>query len=117
MDGKNRLKSILAKRTSPPAGKKTGAAKGKSAALEKLIQKQLKAGLSDLFKMKQAQDFGGGAASEKQTGSGMGRGGQFGGRQMEIAIDQMVASSLMHGKQTSGVMRALFGLVPSLIGR
>jgi hypothetical protein len=36
---------------------------------------------------------------------------------MELRIDGMVASSLMHGRQTSGVLRVLFGLVPGLIGR
>jgi hypothetical protein len=46
-----------------------------------------------------------------------GNGGGFGTGQMEITIDQMVAETLMHGRQTSGVLRALFGLVPMLIGR
>lgn len=36
---------------------------------------------------------------------------------LEITIDQMVANSLMRGRQTSGVMRTLFGLAPSLMGR
>lgn len=36
---------------------------------------------------------------------------------LEITIDQMVANSLMRGRQTSGVMRTLFGLTPSLMGR
>lgn len=43
--------------------------------------------------------------------------GPFDQRKMEFMVDQMVASSLMHGRQTSGVLRVLFGLVPSLIGR
>jgi len=46
-------------------------------------------------------------------------GGERGGRQrsLEILIDQMVAESLTRGRHTSGVLRALFGIVPSLIGR
>jgi hypothetical protein len=46
-----------------------------------------------------------------------GAGGGYGSGQMEASIDQMVAESLMHGRQTSSVLRALFGLVPILIGR
>lgn len=38
-------------------------------------------------------------------------------KQLEITIDQMVANSLLSGRQTSGVMRTLFGLAPTLIGR
>jgi hypothetical protein len=36
---------------------------------------------------------------------------------LEITIDQMVANSLLRGRQTSGVLRTLFGLAPSLLGR
>ena len=36
---------------------------------------------------------------------------------LEITIDQMVANSLLRGRQTSGVLRTLFGLGPSLLGR
>lgn len=38
-------------------------------------------------------------------------------RQLEISIDQMVAQSLVQGRQTSGVLRSLFGLAPDLAGR
>lgn len=41
----------------------------------------------------------------------------FDRKTLEITIDQMVANSLMRGKETGGVLRALFGIVPSLIGR
>lgn len=43
--------------------------------------------------------------------------GAFNQKQLEITIDQMVASSLTRGRQTSSVLNALFGLAPSLIGR
>lgn len=38
-------------------------------------------------------------------------------KQLEITIDQMVAQSLTQGRQTTGVLRSLFGLAPNLIGR
>lgn len=38
-------------------------------------------------------------------------------KQLEITIDQMVANSLMQGRQTTGVLKSLFGLVPTLSGR
>ncbi len=38
-------------------------------------------------------------------------------KQLEITIDQMVANSLLQGRQTSGVLKNLFGLVPTLSGR
>jgi hypothetical protein len=41
----------------------------------------------------------------------------FDARQLEITIDQMVADSLVRGRQTTGVMRTLFGLMPGLSGR
>lgn len=41
----------------------------------------------------------------------------FDKKTLEITIDQMVAASLMRGRETSGVLRTLFGIVPSLIGR
>jgi len=36
---------------------------------------------------------------------------------LEITIDQMVAQSLMRGRQTGSVLQSLFGLAPTLIGR
>jgi len=41
----------------------------------------------------------------------------FDQKAFEITIDQMVAHSLLRGRETSGVLRTLFGLVPTLIGR
>lgn len=41
----------------------------------------------------------------------------FDRKSLEITIDQMVADSLLRGRQTSGVMRTLFGLTPGLMGR
>lgn len=41
----------------------------------------------------------------------------FDRKTLEITIDQMVANSLARGRETGGVLRALFGIVPSLLGR
>jgi hypothetical protein len=38
-------------------------------------------------------------------------------KQLETSLDHLVASTLVHGQQTSGVLRSMFGLLPSLIGR
>lgn len=43
--------------------------------------------------------------------------GPFNEKYLEITIDQMVANSLVSGRQTSGVLKTLFGLAPGLIGR
>lgn len=43
--------------------------------------------------------------------------GQDGNRELEIIIDQMVANSLVRGRQTTGILNAVFGLGPRLIGR
>lgn len=43
--------------------------------------------------------------------------GAYDRRTLEITIDQMVAQSLVSGRQTGSVLQSLFGLVPSLIGR
>lgn len=41
----------------------------------------------------------------------------FDRKTLEITIDQMVANSLARGRETGGVLRTLFGIVPSLLGR
>ncbi|MBI1215689.1 MAG: hypothetical protein GC185_07715 [Alphaproteobacteria bacterium] len=51
------------------------------------------------------------AVTATQTGDAFDR------KTLEITIDQMVANSLLRGRQTSGVLRTLFGIVPGLIGR
>lgn len=43
--------------------------------------------------------------------------GLAGQKQLEVTIDQMVARALAGGRETSGVLRAIFGLAPGLIGR
>jgi hypothetical protein len=53
----------------------------------------------------------GASISARESGGGMTQ------KQLEITVDQMVANSLVQGRQTSGVLRALFGIGPGLIGR
>jgi hypothetical protein len=40
-----------------------------------------------------------------------------GRKQLELTIDQMVANALTRGRQTSGVLGSLFGVLPGLAGR
>lgn len=47
----------------------------------------------------------------RETGDG------YDQKTLEITIDQMVAQSLVRGRQTGSVLQSLFGLAPSLIGR
>ncbi len=51
------------------------------------------------------------AVSARQVDDG------FDQKSLEITIDQMVANSLLRGRETTGVLRSLFNLVPVLMGR
>lgn len=90
----------------------------------KLLRQELTSGLRGLFEdMREAggrdgaplqviiNNNAGAAVSAREVP------GSFNQKQLEITIDQMVAQSLTQGRQTSGVLRALFGLAPNLIGR
>lgn len=90
--------------------------------LGKLLRQELAAGLSGLFGGQGRMTAAGGMqvvihnnagvqVSARESGGGMDQ------KQLEITIDQMVANSLLRGRQTGGVMRTLFGLAPSLLGR
>jgi hypothetical protein len=101
------------------------------AELEKLLRQELAAGLSTVFAgLRAAQtpsaasplaadsalniiihNNAGGSVSAREGA------GPLGQKQLEITIDQMVARALSGGRETTGVMRALFGLAPHLIGR
>jgi hypothetical protein len=71
-----------------------------------LLQGLLQRGLQSTF-----QDLGKGMSPF----AGGGAGGSGGGGGFDI--DQLVAGSLMEGPRTTSVLRSLFNLVPSLIGR
>lgn len=89
-------------------------------ALADLVKREVSAGLSGIFGRSPgtgAPSSAGGNALLASSVSVAPRGRAFSPRQMETALDQMVASSLVNGQHTSGVLRTLFGLVPSLIGR
>ena len=114
------LKALLDKRFSYPARRRSSTDIINDT-LKKLIQKEVVSGLADIFNsMPRKGDNGDSMTGDNAFSSFMGQasgGGNFDQRKMEIRIDEMVASSLMHGRQTSSVLRTLFGLVPSLIGR
>ena len=114
------LKALLDKRVSYSTSRRSSR-DIISDTLTKLIQKEVVSGLADIFNsMPRKGDNGDSMTGDDVFSSFMGQvsgGGNFDQKKMEIRIDEMVASSLMHGRQTSSVLRTLFGLVPSLIGR
>lgn len=90
-------------------------------ALTKLIQKEVLSGLATVFSG-QSRDRQQGRILGPADGGGMPvparqAPGGIDQKKMEATIDQIVATALMQGRQTSGILRTLFGLVPSLIGR
>ncbi len=93
-----------------------------SGALEELIRKEIVSGIKDIFRQQFPDKDGQGGIARRHGGGGNNgdffpQQRPFDRKQMEAMIDELVASSLVHGRQTSKILRALFGLVPSLIGR
>ncbi len=93
-----------------------------SAELARLLKAELSEGLRHVFMPLRTDQGSGGlniiihnntsaSVTAQETSSG------YDQRTLEITIDQMVAQSLVHGRQTGSVLQSLFGLVPSLIGR
>lgn len=96
-----------------------------AAELSRLLRQEITQGLrgvfDDIFRP-QMQGHGGGlqVIVNNNTGaqvSARESTGPMNQKQLEITIDQMVAQSLLQGRQTSGVLRSLFGLAPGLAGR
>ena len=92
--------------------------------LSRLLRRELIAGMRGVFE--DLRDAGQGSAApinvviNNNAGASVSARtteGPFNQKQLEITIDQMVAQSLVQGRQTSGVLRALFGLAPGLSGR
>ena len=95
-----------------------------SAELARVLKAELSESLRHILTPARSENvFGGGSlnvvihnnssasVTAQETSSG------YDQRTLEITIDQMVAQSLVHGRQTGSVLQSLFGLVPSLIGR
>ena len=90
--------------------------------LNRLLRQELTQGLRGVFEDLLGQGQGGGlqvvinnnSAAQVTARESAGAMNQ---KQLEITIDQMVAQSLAQGRQTTGVLRSLFGLAPGLIGR
>lgn len=94
-----------------------------AAELNRLLRQELTQGLRGVFEGLLGQGQGGSglqviinnnSAAQVSAGESMGAMNQ---KQLEITIDQMVAQSLAQGRQTTSVLRGLFGLAPGLIGR
>lgn len=92
-----------------------------SGELSKLLRQEITAGIAGVLSPGAGiagsgfsviiQNNSGAQVSARQSADG------FDQKTLEITIDQMVANSLLRGRETSGVLRTLFGLVPTLIGR
>ena len=93
--------------------------------LQKLLRQELVTSLGNIFAPMQSSERQGAASGMNIVINNNGnnsvtaqeRVDAFNQRTLEITIDQMVADSLLRGRQTTGVMRSLFGLVPTLMGR
>jgi|GEM_PF-6552102 len=86
--------------------------------IRKILQKEMVNTINDLFKAR-FPDFEkkdsdeGGVFSERRSPQG----GGANNRRDPFDIDLLVASALVNGTHTTNILRSLFGLVPSLIGR
>lgn len=88
--------------------------------LAKMLRQEIVAGLAGVFSAK--SQSGGGISivinnNTPATVTASQSIDAFDRKTLLITIDQMVANSLANGKETGGVLRALFGIVPSLLGR
>ena len=106
-----------------PSARQSNSSAGDTAKAEltKFLKQELQDGLKNIFGSIGQQGAGGfnvivnnntpAAVTARETT------GAFDRKYLEITIDQMVAESLIRGRQTSGVLRSLFGIAPSLLGR
>ena len=87
--------------------------------LAKLLWQEMAAGIATAFAGRNAQNAATNIVIHNNTSAqiGVSETGAFDQKTLEITIDQMVANSLVRGRETGGVLRSLFGLVPTLIGR
>lgn len=93
-----------------------------TAELSRILRQELTQGLRGIFEGLLGQGQGSGLqviVNNNSNAQVMAREsmGPMNQKQLEITIDQMVAQSLTQGRQTTGVLRSLFGLAPGLIGR
>jgi len=80
----------------------------------KIMQKQINASLKDMIKSGEFSDIIKELGIFDSTGYGA---SSTDAKQKQSEIDEMVASALVSGVQTSNILKNLFGIVPSLIGR
>lgn len=87
--------------------------------LSRLLRQEMAAGIATAFAGRGAQQNGTSIVIHNNSNAQVGvtEEGAFDRKTLEITIGQMVANSLVRGRETGGVLRSLFGLVPTLIGR
>ncbi len=88
--------------------------------LAKLLRQEVASGIAGMFGSRHGGQQGVSVVIHNNTAATVGvneSGGGMDARALEITIDQIVANSLSRGRETGGVLRTLFGIVPSLLGR
>ena len=89
--------------------------------LTQLLRQEMIGGMRGMFEDLLQNREGGGLQVIINNNAGVQVGARETGgmnqKQLEITIDQMVANSLVQGRQTGSVLKSLFGLVPTLSGR
>lgn len=90
--------------------------------LSKLLRQEMAAGIAAAFAGFNAQQQGQGLNVIIHNNAGVPVSAQqgmdaFDRKTLEITIDQMVANALTRGQETTGILRAVFNLVPALTGR
>jgi len=85
--------------------------------LKKLLQKEITNSIKEILKNNFDYKAEPNTSKNCYPESFMPQGGCSTNKQNQFDIDQMVASALINGTQTTNILRGLFGLVPSLIGR
>ena len=113
-------KAVAQAATSSKAATRQPAGDIAGSELSSLLRQELASGIAGIFGGKNGAGGGVNVVINNKSGAAVTAqesGGAFDQKYLEITIDQMVANSLMRGRETGGVLRTLFGLVPSLIGR
>lgn len=90
--------------------------------ITRLLRREIQSGIRGFFgdsgdrdeSTQNVAQQGSGAANRDRSRNGEALSGQ---KFMEAAFDEMVAGALLRGRRTSGVLSALFDLVPTLAGR
>jgi hypothetical protein len=90
--------------------------------LAKLLRQEMAAGIAQAFAGLGAARGGQGLNVVINNNAGVAVAAREGSdafdrKTLEITIDQMVANALTRGQETTGILRTIFNLVPTLTGR